>query len=77
MRLLVVEDAPKMARMLQRGLTEEGYQVDVCTLAQDAEKQVRSISYDLMLLDWSLPDDDGVAMLRRLRDAGWHVPVRR
>ena len=75
MRLLVVEDAPKMARMLQRGLSEEGYQVDVCTHAQDAERQARSISYDLMLLDWSLPDDDGVAMLRRLRGGGWHVPV--
>jgi len=75
MRLLVVEDEPKVARMLQRGLAEEGYQVDVCERAQDAEKQVRSISYDLMLLDWSLPDDDGVAMLRRLRDGGWHVPV--
>lgn len=75
MRLLVVEDAPKMARMLQRGLSEEGYKVDVCTLAEDAERQARSISYDLMVLDWSLPDDDGVALLRRLRDAGWHVPV--
>jgi DNA-binding response OmpR family regulator len=75
MRLLVVEDAPKMAQMLQRGLAEEGYQVDVCALAADAERQARAHSYDLMVLDWSLPDDDGVAMLRRLRDAGWHVPV--
>jgi two-component system, OmpR family, response regulator len=74
-RLLVVEDEPKMARMLQRGLAEEGHQVDVCLTGSDAEAQARAVAYDAVVLDWSLPDDDGVAVLRRLRDAGFGTPV--
>lgn len=75
MRLLVVEDEPKMARMLQRGLGEEGHQVDVCTRGLDAAQQARALTYDVILLDWGLPDIDGVAMLRELRDAGLSTPV--
>jgi len=75
MRLLIVEDEPKMARMLQRGLGEEGHQVDVCASGQDAEAQVRAVPYDVIVLDWSLPDTDGVSVLRRLRDGGYTTPV--
>lgn len=75
MRLLIVEDEPKMARMLQRGLSEEGYVVDTCARASHAEAQLRSVHYDSIILDWSLPDEDGVALLRRLRDAGLVTPV--
>jgi DNA-binding response OmpR family regulator len=75
MRLLVVEDEPKMARMLQGGLSEEGHQVDVCTRGEDAERQARSIPYDVIVLDWGLPDVDGLSLLRRLRDAGLNTPV--
>lgn len=75
MRLLLVEDEPKMARMLQQGLAEEGHTVDVCTRAQDAEAQARAVGYDVIVLDWGLPDEDGVAWLRRQRDGGLGVPV--
>jgi two-component system, OmpR family, response regulator len=75
MRLLVVEDEPKMARMLQQGLSEEGHLVDVCTRGSDAEAQARAVAYDVIVLDWGLPDEDGVAWLRRQRDAGVSVPV--
>jgi DNA-binding response OmpR family regulator len=75
MRLLVIEDEAKMARMLQRGLGEEGHSVDVCTESEEAEAQLRSVPYDVVLLDWGLPDEDGVSLLRRLRDTGLTVPV--
>ncbi len=75
MRLLVVEDEPKMARMLQRGLSEEGHQVDVCERGLDAAQQARALAYDVIVLDWGLPDIDGVALLRKLRDAGLSTPV--
>lgn len=75
MRLLVVEDEPKMARMLQRGLTEEGHQVDVCATAEAALQQAVSVPYDVVLLDWGLPDGDGVSVLRAWRQRGMHAPV--
>ena len=75
MRLLVVEDEPRMADMLQRGLSEEGHQVDVCSSGKAAELQARTVPYDVLVLDWSLPDADGVSVLRRLRDGGFTTPV--
>jgi DNA-binding response OmpR family regulator len=75
MRLLVVEDEAKMARMLQRGLAEEGHQVDVCTRALDAKQQLRQVAYDVVVLDWGLPDADGVSLLRELRSGGITTPV--
>lgn len=75
MRLLVVEDEPRMARMLQRGLAEEGHQVDVCGTAEAAEAQALEVPYDVVLLDWSLPDGDGVSVLRAWRQRGLRTPV--
>ncbi|OJH39194.1 response regulator transcription factor [Cystobacter ferrugineus] len=75
MKLLLVEDEEKMARLLRRGLTEAGHQVDVCQRGEDALEQARRIDYDTVLLDWSLPDLDGLAVLRRWREQGLRTPV--
>ncbi len=75
MKLLLVEDEPKMARMLQRGLSEEGFQVDVCAKGEDARGQAESVAYDVILLDWGLPDVDGLSLLRGWRAAGLATPV--
>jgi len=75
MRILIVEDESKMARMLQRGLSEEGHQVDICSNGEDAERQLRAVSYEVAVLDWGLPDADGVSILRKLRDLGLTTPV--
>ena len=69
MKLLLIEDEARLSRMLQRGLCEEGHQVDVCDCASDAERQLRLERYDAIVLDWSLPDADGVSLLRSLRAA--------
>ncbi len=75
MKVLVVEDEAKMARLLQRGLAEEGHQVDTCPSAEEAVAQAERIDYDVIVLDWGLPGLDGVAALRTWRDRGVSTPV--
>ncbi|MEZ4385351.1 MAG: response regulator transcription factor [Nannocystaceae bacterium] len=75
MRILAVEDDARLVRLLQRGLSEEGHIVDACTTSADALGQAETIAYDVILLDWMLPDGDGLSLLRRWRDRGVDTPV--
>jgi two-component system OmpR family response regulator len=75
MRLLVVEDSPKMASLLRRGLTEEGYAVDVVANGVDGVWLATEESFDAILLDVVLPDIDGFEVCRRLRRAGRWAPL--
>ncbi|MCI0686891.1 MAG: response regulator transcription factor [Sporichthyaceae bacterium] len=75
MRALVVEDEIKMAGLLKRGLEEEGYAVDLADRGRDGLWLATENSYDVILLDLMLPDLDGLAICRRLREAGVWSPV--
>jgi two-component system OmpR family response regulator len=75
MRLLVVEDSPKMASLLRRGLTEEGYAVDVVSNGVDAVWMATEESFDAIVLDVVLPDVDGFEVCRRLRRANRWAPL--
>jgi two-component system OmpR family response regulator len=75
MRLLVVEDEDHLARMLKRGLLEEGYAVDLVGDGARALATVSSGDYDAAVLDVMLPGLDGFEVCARLRRAGWQVPV--
>ncbi|MGI8677989.1 MAG: response regulator transcription factor [Jatrophihabitans sp.] len=75
MRLLVVEDDLRMASMLRRGLTEDGYAVDVTGDGIDAVWQASEVDYDAVVLDLMLPGIDGFEVCHRLRDAGRWSPV--
>lgn len=75
MRLLLVEDEDKTARLLSQGLAEEGHAVDLCRNGQEGFEQALAIPYDVILLDWALPDRDGVAVLRDWRARGLSTPV--
>jgi two-component system OmpR family response regulator len=75
MRILVVEDELKMARLLQRGLAEEGHAVDVARRGDEALWKARATEYDAVVLDVMLPGVDGVQVCRRLRDDGVWAPV--
>ena len=75
MRLLVVEDERKMARLLERGLREEGYAVDVAHDAAEALWAAGETSYDAILLDVMLPDGNGSDVCRRLREQEVWSPV--
>jgi two-component system OmpR family response regulator len=70
MRILIVEDDPKLGRLLQRGLGEEGHAVDYLRDGDQALAQVAEIAYDAIVLDVGLPGIDGFETCRRLRDAG-------
>lgn len=75
MRVLVVEDHPRMAALLQRGLVEEGYSVDVAVDGVDAVWQATEFTYDAVVLDVMLPELDGFEVCRRLRADGCWAPV--
>jgi len=75
MRLLVVEDSPKMAGLLRRGLTEEGYAVDAVSNGTDAVWLATEQSFDAIVLDVVLPDIDGFEVCRRLRRADRWAPL--
>jgi two-component system, OmpR family, response regulator len=75
MRLLVVEDSPKMANLLRRGLTEEGYAVDIALTGEDGVWLATETAFDAIVLDVALPDVDGFEVCRRLRGAGRWSPL--
>ncbi|MFG0259028.1 MAG: response regulator transcription factor [Phycisphaerales bacterium JB041] len=67
MRILVIEDNPKMAAGIARGLRENGYAVDVSHSGFEGEDLAAAGSYDAVILDLMLPDRDGVEVCRNLR----------
>jgi DNA-binding response OmpR family regulator len=75
MRLLIVEDHPKLARTLASGLREEGYAVDLTFDGNEAARLIRDNPYDAVVLDLMLPGMDGLAILRQMRAAGNPAPV--
>ena len=75
MRVLVIEDSAKMASLLRRGLTEEGYAVDVAANGVDGVWLATEQPFDAIVLDVVLPDIDGFEVCRRLRDANCSAPL--
>jgi DNA-binding response OmpR family regulator len=74
-RILIVEDEPKMATLIRRGLMEEGHRVDVAHRSVDALFMARDSNYDAIVLDVMLPELDGLVVCRRLRECGIRTPV--
>jgi two-component system OmpR family response regulator len=75
MRLLVVEDEPKMAAALARGLRGAGYAVDLASDGEEAVYEATSRDYDAVVLDVMLPGADGFEVCERLRADGRWQPV--
>jgi two-component system copper resistance phosphate regulon response regulator CusR len=75
MKLLVIEDEPKTANYLRKGLAENGFAVDVAARGDDGLHLARTGGYDLLILDVMLPGQDGWAVVAALRRAGDDVPV--
>jgi two-component system, OmpR family, response regulator len=74
-RVLVVEDEPKLARLLGSGLTGRGWATDLVDCGEDALWRATATSYDVIILDVLLPGVDGFATCRRLREADIQAPV--
>jgi DNA-binding response OmpR family regulator len=74
-RILIVEDDEPLRTLLARGLREDGYVVDALVDGSDCDEYLTGAAYDAMVLDLSLPGEDGLSILRRVRARGRHVPV--
>jgi DNA-binding response OmpR family regulator len=75
MRILVVEDEPRAAQMLAKGLREEAYAVDVVGDGARALYQLAITEYDAIILDVILPVQDGLMVCRELRKSASTMPV--
>jgi two-component system copper resistance phosphate regulon response regulator CusR len=74
-RILVIEDERPIADFLVRGLREEGFVTEHAADGESAWHALRTGSWDLVLLDWWLPGQDGLTLLKRFRAAGRDTPV--
>jgi two-component system copper resistance phosphate regulon response regulator CusR len=75
MRVLLVEDEPRAADMLAKGLREHAYAVDVAADGEAAIYQAATIDYDALILDVMLPVTDGLSACRTIRKSGNAVPI--
>ncbi len=75
MRLLIVEDEPRLAVLLRRGFQGEGYAVDLADAGDEGLWRASETDYDGVILDVMLPAMDGIEVCRRLRSAGRWVPI--
>ncbi|HLM19973.1 MAG TPA: response regulator, partial [Propionibacteriaceae bacterium] len=75
MRVLIVEDQPKLARLLRKGLTAQGLAADIATRGDEAMYMATATAYDAITLDVMLPDTDGFTLCREFRQHGVATPV--
>lgn len=75
MRILLVEDDAGVARFIRKGLSEQGYALDVVTGGYDALYMAEITPYDAIILDLMIPPPDGLEVCRRLRGGGNRTPI--
>ena len=75
MRLLIVEDEKSLAAILKKGLSEEGYAVDVAHDGEEGLYMATNYPVDVVVLDIMLPKMDGIEVLSNLRKSGKDTPV--
>jgi DNA-binding response OmpR family regulator len=75
MRILLLEDNPRLAALTAAALHAAGFAVDPVATVADAEHALRTTAYDCLALDLGLPDGDGMDLLARLRRGGATTPV--
>jgi DNA-binding response OmpR family regulator len=75
MKILLIEDDEHIINFLQRGLKEDGYQVEIASLGDEGEYLALLNSYDLIILDWMLPNKSGIEILENLRKKEISTPI--
>lgn len=75
MRILLLEDEPKVSALVKRGLTAERYAVDITADGREGLEFAEAYPYDLILLDLMLPSISGTEVLQRIRRTNQYVPV--
>jgi DNA-binding response OmpR family regulator len=74
-RLLVVEDEPRITEILRAALEKAGFAVDAVSTCADARAALSLNPYDIAILDLGLPDGDGMTLLDEVRSTGAAVPI--
>jgi DNA-binding response OmpR family regulator len=75
MRILLIEDSARLQELLCEAVREAGWRIDAFGTAEDGRNALSSVAYDLLMLDLGLPDEDGLEVLRSLRQAKRQIPV--
>src|SRR5690625_3494597 len=74
-RILIVEDEPRIASFIAKGLKAAGYTTQTVSTAAEGRTQAVSATFDLIILDLGLPDGDGYSVLSYIRSLGLDIPV--
>jgi DNA-binding response OmpR family regulator len=75
MKILIVEDEPKVAHFIKKGLEENGYEIDLAYDGFAAKKQVQNNKYALLVLDILIPYENGIELCRRFKQDNPDIPV--
>jgi two-component system, OmpR family, copper resistance phosphate regulon response regulator CusR len=75
MKILIVEDEPKVASFIKKGLEENNYEAEIAYDGLIAEKLVKSNRYDLFILDIIIPGINGLDLCRKLKEINSNIPV--
>src|SRR3989304_5717164 len=75
MRILVVEDELRIADFIRKGLSEQGYAVDIASDGEEALDWAGAAEFDTIVLDVMLPVRDGMEVCRLLRQKGVRTPI--
>lgn len=75
MRILLTEDDVQLSDLVSKGLYRAGWSVDTVSSADETESALRTVPYRALLLDLGLPDEDGMALLQRVRQQDRQLPI--
>jgi two-component system OmpR family response regulator len=74
-KILVIEDDHRLARVVEDWLAEDGYQVDLVDTGRGAQERLSNGTYDLLIVDWGLPDIAGVDICKQYRESGGSASI--
>ena len=75
MRILLIDDDEPLMEVLANNLIEQHYAVDIATTGEMGWEFILLFNYDLVVLDWMLPDIDGISLCQRIRAEGYEMPI--
>lgn len=74
-RILVVDDDARLRGLLQKFLEDDGFVVRACHDGKQMDKLMQRELFSLIVLDFMLPDEDGISICKRLRESGMDIPI--
>ncbi len=75
MKVLLVEDDKKLAKIIEEGLKKQNFRVDVAYDGEEGLYLAKNNQYDVMIIDWMLPKISGIELIKKLREENIHTPA--